>query len=393
MTLRGARRVPEEVQEFLAGLASTGACFLRLKPGCKRPDRRWSEFERMHEEVGASRLDLALGWLEQGFSLGFMPRGDLWVLDVDDRLSLDRIEEFVVDRGAFGPRVSTPRGGQHFYFNLPSDLSRDGLKAHLLHPQDLDGLTVGMDFKFPGRTVVVAPGSVSPRGRYLPETNWDRPPIVDPRHIVRGLTLHHHRPEFIPCDRPLPHRIARAKSFLSKFRPAISGRGGRKSLAAVSSHLVAYLGLDPPLAYHLLVTPEGSSWNARCQREDGSPYPWSSHELFESLERAKNSVPFQGVRDFNTKAHREGVARKVERFLAAVLESRGPYGKAVTTETLHQLFLETGGVPVEACSRKRFGAALKDAGLRTRLATHARITVLDGIDLERLKGTLPLDPS
>lgn len=392
MTRRCTRRVPAEVRAYLDGLTAMNVCFVRLRPETKHPDRVWSYFEELHAREGRSRIDLAMRWLETGHGVGFLPRGDLWILDLDGVSAKQRAEDFVIHRGVFGPRVRTPGGGLHLYFRLPADLDRVGLKAHVLHPRDADGLVVPWDFKLPGQTMVVAPGTMRNDLEYQPESPWTVPPIVDPCHLHPGLALFHSRPRFLPAGRSKMDRVIRGKQFLSTCRVSISGKGGHGVLANVAAHLVAYLQLDPALAYKLLAQPEGDSWNSRCRNRDGSPFPWSRKELWEALIRARDAVPAKGVLDYEAARKKESLNRHLECFIHGIHDSIGPGGVPVSTEDLHQRFLGLTGIDPELCSRNRFGRALMESGLKTRNATRAKIRVVDEVRIDLLPSAMPISP-
>jgi len=272
------------VSEWLEGLASHGSVFLDLIPNGKRPIRSWKLFEDMHSRNGGSCLTQAHQWLTEGKGLGFLPRGTLWVLDVDAPNKVERILCTLREYEVSPPWVRTPSGGAHLYFCFPTEFTRIGLKHHVCHPLDEDGCKLPMDFKLGPRTLIVAPGTQNEGKHYWPATPWTDPPILDPRFFLPlGAFWNSPKRPFAICERPFESRIARACAYLqsAKTPVSVSHSGGHKTLSSVCAHLVAFLQLDPALAFYLL-THGPNPWNLRCRAQDGSPYPWSADELWKA---------------------------------------------------------------------------------------------------------------
>jgi hypothetical protein len=295
------------IKEQWEGLGSFGVIAVQLVPDGKVTTHGWSHFLDLHDQRGQTRLDLVERWLDEGYGVGYLPRGGLYAIDCDVPKGMsvppmqERLEDFFVSTGKLCPRVTTPSGGAHFLAQLPPDLSRDHLKNHICHPT-INGERQPWDWKLYHRTLMVGPGTVREKDgilrTYEPATRWTEPPIIHPHWIEPGLDLY--LPEsqpFLRCDRPLQNRIVGAVCYLKTKAPvSVDGKGGKKTLNLVAAHLVAYYDLDPALALWLLTNPEvpGGCWNARCKGDGGKPYPWTKGELYDALEQAVDAVPIYG---------------------------------------------------------------------------------------------------
>lgn len=87
--------------------------------------------------------------------------------------------------------------------------------------------------------------------------------------------------------------VARARAYLEKCEPAISGSGGHKATFIVAQKLVRGFALDEATAYHLIC-----DWNRRCDP------PWSERELRRKLQQAAKAgvVPIGALRDATRRA-------------------------------------------------------------------------------------------
>jgi len=360
------------VLEFLEGLASFKVVFVKLAPGQKHTIGGWDQYINAHEQHGGSRLDHALQWLDKGFGVGFLPRNRLWAVDLDRSNTaqglpmLERLENFQVETMRFGPRVTTPSGGEHVYFRLPEDIDLSLLKNHVCHPKDEDDTPQEWDFKLGPRTLMVAPGtsrmlSDGSTTSYRPSTLWIDPAVCDPRWIVPGLPILNSPPEpFTVSLRSLEDRIARAVTFLGRrARRSVrhSGGGGHQALWQVAVHLVAYLGLDPGLAVHLLTHPDGQSWNDRSVDVEGKRAPWSIRELYEACSDAVDDVPPFGIKEYKEIQARRRVEARLDDFTD--LLNYLPFSdERMLSLDLYRLFLEMEDLDEEDCSIDRFGKAV-----------------------------------
>lgn len=295
------------VKEHWEGLAKFGVIAVRLVPNEKVTTRGWGTFLDLHDWKGETRLDLVEEWLCNGYGVGYLPRGGVYVIDCDvpkgmsTAPMLERLEDFCASNRLYCPRIATPGGGAHCIAQLPTDLSRDRLKNHVCHPT-IDGERQPWDWKLYERTLVVGPGTIVEKGgrqrAYEPATPWFDPPVIHPHWVEPGLDLY--RPEdqpFLRYTRPLESRVVAATRYLQKRAPvSISGKNGNRTLSQVAAHLVAYYDLDPSLAFWLLTNENapGGCWNSRCKGEGGKPHPWSKRDLYDALERAVDAVPAYG---------------------------------------------------------------------------------------------------
>ncbi|WP_306599177.1 bifunctional DNA primase/polymerase [Geothrix sp. 21YS21S-2] len=363
------------VFEFLEGLARFKVVFVKLAPGQKHTIGGWEPYINAHEQHGASRLDHALQWLDKGFGLGFLPRNRLWAVDLDRSITapglpmLERLEDFQVETMRFGPRVTTPSGGQHVYFRLPEEIDMGLLKNHVCHPKDEYDIPQEWDFKLGPRTLMVAPGtsrtlSDGSTTSYRPATLWIEPPVCDPRWIVPGLPILNSPPEpFTFSQRSLEDRIVRAVAFLRKRAQRSvrhSGGGGHYALWQVAVHLVAYLRLDPGLAVNLLTHPEGQSWNDRSVDMEGRRAPWSVRELYAACSDAVDDAPPFGIKEYKELQARGIVQARLDDFTD--LLNYLPFSdERMFSLDLYRIFLELADLEEDECSSDRFGKAVGTA--------------------------------
>lgn len=359
---------------FLEGLAGFGVVFLKLAPNEKHTIGGWERYIEAHERRGESRLDLALRWLENGFGAAFLPRNKLWAVDLDKSKTAPglpmqaRLEAFQLERSLFGPRVTTPSGGEHVYFRIPDDIDMSLLKNHVCHPKDEDNIPQEWDFKLGPRTLVVAPGTSLTRqdgskSFYRPATPWIEPAVCDPRWIAPGLSILKPSQEpFTVCERSFEDRNARAVNFLKyRARRSVrhSGGGGHQALWQVVVHLVVYLQLDPPLVVRLLTTnPNGPSWNDRSVDVEGNPAPWTKAELYSACWDAMDDAPPFGVKEYAELKSRGIVQSRLEEFTD--LLNYLPFSdERMFSQDLYRLFLEVADLDEGECSIDRFGKAVQ----------------------------------
>lgn len=277
---------------WLEGLAGMGCTFVELIPGTKRTQKPWARYSHQVHEKG---LASALAWLKKGSGVGILPAAPLWILDVDSASRVERIASELLDAGIIPRMVKTPSGGAHFYFRFTDSFPLAGLKHHVCHPRNDDGIKLPMDFKLGPRTLLVAPGTVRKGKAYGPTAPWSLPPAVDPKMFLpHGRFWREQRP-FLICTRPLKDRIARACTYLRMVHVSVNGKGGHKVLAGVTAHLVRFLDLDPQLAFNLLTHGE-NPWNSRCVDTVGNPSPWSDGELWAACSAAVDALPQAGVK-------------------------------------------------------------------------------------------------
>jgi hypothetical protein len=174
-----------------------------------------------------------------------------------------------------------------------------------------------------------------------------------------------------------------------------SGRGGRSTLAKITSHLMAYLRLPVETALRYLTEPlsdqgwsrrtirvdqfgdvassgldastrqwNTKSWNSCCvDAATGALYPWTREELFEALEWGAQSVPAYGVILWE-KAQKTQHAKACLRHFIAFLRRHvvHPLSEVhVSAEGLYMAFLGLYGMKKDDCSKHRFCVAMSTA--------------------------------
>jgi hypothetical protein len=367
---------------YLEGLAHFGVVFVQISPGTKRTTRTWDYFEGLHANRNESRLDLAHKWLRQGFGVGYLLRGGLAAVDADDRSTVQRIADFQESDGYLCfPKVATPSGGIHAHFRHPPDFDLGKMKNHICHPVE-DGLKVAWDFKLGSRTMLVAPGTRTPKGAYRAGI-WLPPPVLDVRFLAPELEIFRAEEKpFLRDQRPLQARILRAMTYLKHKAPlSRKGHGRRNALRAVAEHLVGDLDLDPSLAFYLLTKGKRSknkdsseninlhiSWNDRCLDAEGHPAPWSDDALWQALGDAVDAVPLHGAL-----LHQATEEKEIARWSAAAFIEMLTYLPAtggdlrITKDALYGTFLEFSGVKKESFEKCELGVEINRAIAQGRL--------------------------
>lgn len=387
----------QKTKDFLEGLASFGVVFMQLAKGTKRTIRSWDDFENWHHQRGESRIDLATQWLKGGFGVGYLPRNHLAAIDADAQVTVHRlvcIEQRLV--GVRFPRVYTPSGGVHALFVHPPEIYIPRLKNHICHPME-GGMKVPWDFKLGERTMLVAPGTVMPKGVYK-AGDWLQPPVLDVRRLAPGLEIYKVLPQFIRDNRPFRDRTMNAMTYLRTTAPiSIKGRGSRLTLGKVARRVVAFHDLDPGLAFHLLTVNKGGwiAWNNRCLDEYGKPCPWDPDEIMDALYDALDAAPEYGVHLYKRQEARAHAFQSLESFLAALTYLPEPApGTFMKRSTLYGAFIEFAGVESEFFNNKEFGTHIGRAiengqvPFVQRHATNRDGKIYLGIDEHTLKHAL-----
>lgn len=384
----------KEVRQFYEGLAQFGVVMMKLKPGTKRTTRTWDFFENLHAQRGESRLDLAEEWLKRGFGVGYLLRGRLGAVDADSPDTVQRIHDFEIGEIYIHfPKVHTPSGGIHALLVHPPNIDPDRIKNHVCHPEE-DGVKVPWDFKLGERTMLVAPGTVMPKGVYEPGI-WLPPPVLDVRCLAPELEIYKSLPPFIRDTRPIEDRIMGAMTYLRvKAAVSIKGQRSRSTLWTVGIHVVAYFDLDPSLAFYLMTENKGGhiAWNNRCLGEDGKLRPWDFGELMDVLDQAVDLAPAYGIYLYKREQERAFAHQGAMTFLEALTYLPKAEGTLwVDVDDLFQAFLDFSGAKPEVYSSREFGCRVSEAinsgqlpfVYRDRNNIAGRI--LRGMDLNTLK--------
>jgi hypothetical protein len=164
------------------------------------------------------------------------------------------------------PQTVTARtgsGGEHRLFARPTGLRCRGKVGP------------GLDLLGVGRYFLVSP-SIHPCGDAYRWTSPRGTSIAQPPDWLVDLALVREAPAPVaPIAAPSPSRLARARAYMAKVPPAISGAGGHAHTFVTAQRLVRGFGLDEATAFSLLVP-----WNRSCQP------PWSALELARKVKQA-----------------------------------------------------------------------------------------------------------
>ena len=192
-----------------------------------------------------------------------------FVVDIDPRNGGDAELERLQHRHGRLPDTITAQtgsGGTHLLFSRPTGLQLRGK------------LGQGIDLLGVGRYFLVAP-SIHPSGGVYRWTSTKGAQIAPPPAWLTSLArapveAHVPRPPEVGCS---SSRIDRARKYLERVPPAISGSGGHAHTFAVAQKLVRGFALDEGTAFAIL-----SDWNRTCEP------PWSARELARKINQAVN---------------------------------------------------------------------------------------------------------
>lgn len=192
---------------------------------------------------------------------------DGWrVLDVDPRNGGDAELARLLHRHGELPATITARtgsGGAHYLFIFPQAAYRGKIGP-------------GLDLLGPWRYFAAAPSVHPSGGRYA----WTSPPDRLIAQAPAWLVARARVPD--PTLSPLPRveasgdRVERARKYLAKCPPAISGQGGHITTFLIAQKLVRGFLLDEATAFALLE----AEWNPQCQP------PWSRWDLRRKVREA-----------------------------------------------------------------------------------------------------------
>lgn len=224
------------------------------------------------------------------------------------------------------------------------------------------------DFKFGPMTLMVAPGTVTDKGRYTPLIRWQEPPILDPRILAPQIELFKDQRPFLIDNRSKKSRIVAAQKFLRLHaRVSESKKNGHQALIDVAVMLVVYYDLDPELAFYIM-THEGpgfSSWNERCIDEAGKSYPWSAKELWAALNNAQDAAPALGIKEYQAALKNDEIRWLMASFIEILRSIPTHTGKpAMTAMDLFNAF------------QMMYGLNLVK-GMASVLGTEIRLAILD----------------
>lgn len=210
----------------------------------------------------------------------------LFVLDCDGAAGLSALAKLEDQHGPLPKTLSirTGGGGRHFYFRYPPNCAV-GNRAKL------GGLPI--DVRGDGGYVLAPPSLHKSGNRYTIEVDAD---LVDaPGSLLDFVAPLESAPNPTPSlstngAASLVLRVgggadvtSRARAYLAKTPPAISGQGGHAATFTAACALVQGFSLSPSEAMPLL-----AEWNTSCVP------PWSEKELLHKLADAEKAAPPPG---------------------------------------------------------------------------------------------------
>lgn len=208
-----------------------------------------------------------------GIAIGVGALAGVRVLDTDPRHGGDlRVAELVAKHGALPQTLTVESGrrdgGSHRYMLLPPGDYRE----------KICGADGGVEFLGLGK-YVVGPTSIHPDTghAYRVVSSPDVGIAAAPAWLVKLAR----RPVYAPAPRTQPTSVAdvvRARRYLAKAEPAISGSGGHARTFVVACQMVRGFGLSEADAYALL-----SEWNQTCVP------PWSERDLRRKVHEAAHA--------------------------------------------------------------------------------------------------------
>lgn len=213
-----------------------------------------------------------------GLAMGGESR--LVAVDVDGPTGRATLAKLEAEHGAL-PATLTSRsgrvdGGEHRFFRVPDGLDLRRIKNRAGRP---DGPMPRVDIRAEGGQVVAPPSLHASGNRYA----WqDREvPIAElPRWLYELATWEPAAPP-VPEGPPRSSGVrmdvaSRARAYLGRIPPAISGQGGHSQTLLAAEHMVRGFELDDGMALLLLL-----DWNRSCQP------PWSERELRHKVREAR----------------------------------------------------------------------------------------------------------
>lgn len=220
-----------------------------LQKGAKQPLlREWTALEITEDDI--------CHWFTQGGNFGLITDRAA-VLDFDDK---EPARDFFVENRPLIKTIVETRRGIHFYFR-----NEEGIRNTTGTP-DVRGIG----------GYVVSPGSIVQGHEYRFVQGYDE---IDPAKMepLRAAWLPKRDFGGKPLDavQTLGDMVYRAREYLKRLPPAISGQGGHGATMRAAGVLIQKFGLSMDQAFPLML-----EYNERCEPQ------WSISEIHHKLQSA-----------------------------------------------------------------------------------------------------------
>jgi hypothetical protein len=208
-------------------------------------------------------------------------------VDLDHPLAVDLAARFLPKTPTIFGRVSKPRSHWIYYLTSPATTRQWRLPNRK---------SVVLELRSTGSQTVF-PGSHHPSGEAIHWETFGEPTRVEPAYLEQCLESLYEcvcenlqmpkasRQPILPADHDLAPQgiVNRARKYLAKMPPAVSGQGGHNKTFQAACTLVLGFGLGQSQSLALL-----SEWNQRCDP------PWSEKELEHKIDDANKQPGWRG---------------------------------------------------------------------------------------------------
>jgi hypothetical protein len=215
------------------------------------------------------------------------PSGCLVDVDLDHSLAVQLAARFLPKTTTVFGRISKPRS--HWLFYLSEDAPTRQWRLPHRKKMVVELRSTGAQTVFPGST--------HPLGEQIQWDTFGEPARVEPAYLEQCIESLYEcvckslqvpkatRLSILPADHDLAPQgiVDRARKYLAKMPPAVSGQGGHDATFHAACTLVLGFGLGRTQALTLL-----SEWNERCDP------PWSEKELEHKIDDANKQPGWRG---------------------------------------------------------------------------------------------------
>ena len=257
------------------------------EPAGSQVDMPWGEFaaRARNPKPGLAKDDLAR-WAPVEFARAYRCRANVVrvhavVLDIDDGSPLPDLGCATISHSTFSAAPDAPRWRAIYPLSRPVDADEyERVWRWLAIEAEDQGITP--DYAARDAPHCWAVPAVPPSGFYAVDIRPGRRVPVD--DALQAIPQPEPPPALISRDDSYDRRAARARMYLARMDPSISGSGGHAALFRAAVALVRGFALEPDDALAMLVT----EFNPLCQPE------WSlsdlRHKVRSALQRSK--MPF-----------------------------------------------------------------------------------------------------